>query len=99
MRRRKMAGKIAIHRNANDCGKDSLMSITITGTTGETIKGEVANGCTEVFDVEGSEYNVFVELGVRSPTQTITVRSTTITLHASVIPKAGKIGIDRIDLQ
>jgi hypothetical protein len=111
MKKRKMSGKIELHRNATDCGKNCPMIITINGTTGEPITGEVANGCTEVFDVEDGKYQVFVELdkhsvyvkpGVRSPAQTITVRSTpstTKTLYASVIPKTGKIEIDRIDLQ
>jgi hypothetical protein len=83
-----MGGKIEIHRNANDRGKNSSMSITITDVIGKTIEGNVANDCTEVFDVEDGKYNVFVKLGIKSPVKLVTVCSNTVILDAGVTPDA-----------
>jgi hypothetical protein len=94
-----MAGRIEIHRKANDCGKNGLTSITITDVNGKTIQGTVANNAAQVFEVEDGDYCVFVDHGVKSPIQCVTVCSNTVILDACVIPKPGKINIDKVDLQ
>jgi hypothetical protein len=94
-----MAGTIEVERIANDCGKNSEMSITVTDITGNTIQKSVGNGSTISIPVEDGEYTVVVKLGVKSNVVKVTVASNTIKLQATVIPQSNAtIGIARIEL-
>jgi hypothetical protein len=93
-------GEISVHRNPNDCGKNSMMDITITDINGKTKTDTVANGKTAVIPVEDGDYTVFVEHGVKSNIVPVTVKSNTVALTATIIPdQTKKIAIEKIVLQ
>jgi hypothetical protein len=90
-------GNITIHRPHNECGRNSQMSIFINGID-QSFEGEVADNKSTPFDVPGGEYRVFVKFGLPSNYIDVKVNTNSFNLTAIVIPKKGKIEIERVDL-
>jgi len=80
-------GSISIYRPHNECGKNSPMDITITGTDGNVIKRQVADGETETIEVSDGVYRVYVKHGVESNKVDVEIKGNQVSLTAEVIPK------------
>ena len=93
-----MGGQIIICRPHNNCGMDSLMKITINDGINQPWKEEVADDGSKAVDVPNGIYKVYVDFGVRSNILGVTVNSNSVNLTATVVAKANKAVIERVDL-